>query len=817
MGEVYRARDSRLDRDVAVKVLAGAALEDPAFRSRFQQEARAVAALNHPNIVTVHDVGENYIVSELVEGVTLRAAGPQPLRRVLELIAQVADALGAAHAIGIVHRDVKPENIMVTRDGRVKILDFGIAKRTGAAGMDSQTQPGLVIGTAGYMSPEQVRGAALDARSDIFSLGLVLFEMLAGRRAFTGDSPAAVMAAVLREDPPALPPTVPPPVAFLVSRCLEKDSDQRFASARDLSVTLRAFGTGSQPLPVVAAPPAARRKWLWRAATLLLVVCAAALAGWWMRQAFPREPFSFRQVTFRRGFVSSGRLTADGKQIIHSAQWEAEPMDLFSTHLATPEARSLNLRGAHLFAISPREELAVALGARFEGDNGQSGTLAVAPLHGGTPRVLLDNVAGADWDPEGKALAVVHVVSGASRIEYPIGTVLYQAPGWLADLRFSPRGDRLAFSEHPWSGDDRGWIATVDLSRHVAKLSRLWESVEGLAWTADGKRVWYAASATGAANTVYETGLRGGERVVARFPGGLHLEDLDRDGRFLFARTDDDRAEMYVQTRGEARSRPLDWLGSSFPAFLSDDGRLLLFSQYGQAGGANYVTYLLKLDGTAPMRLGEGDASSLSPDGAWAMGIVNLLPQQVVLWPTGAGATRMLPDAGLTYQQNAVWLPGGQRLLVTANKPGQGGRLWILDLSGRPPTPVSPEGVSLEGNALSPDGQMAAARSSDGAPRLYPVAGGEARAIPSVSAADRFVRWLPDGLHVVVANRAGLPVRLFEVDIRTGDRKLWAEFQPADSTGITEITQVLADRDGATIVYGQNRKIRTLYLAEPGR
>ncbi len=814
MGEVYRATDKRLDRDVAIKALAPYALQDASSRARFEQEARAVAALNHPHIVGVYDVGDDYIVCELVEGTTLKAAGPQPLRRAMEIGAQVADALGAAHAHGIVHRDIKPENVMLTRDGSAKVLDFGIAKRTASAAASSQqTQAGFVVGTAAYMSPEQIRGEPVDHRTDVFSLGLVLYEMLAGKRAFNAGTTAEIMGAILRDEPPELPTTVPPPVRLLIQSCLEKDREQRFASARDLAVVLRALATGTQPVQTLPTPPPRKRRRLLTASLWMLSIAVAALAGlaahhWLLPSPLP----SFRQITFPRGLVSAARLNGDGRQIVYSAQWHANPIELFATNRNAPESRALGYRNAHLFSVSRNDELALGIDVRFSGDNSQFATLAVAPLLGGSPRVVSANVADADWDPDGKDLAIVRVSGGMHRLEYPMGNVLHQTAGWLGDLRFSPRGDWIAFSEHPMDGDDRGWIAVVDRAGKQVKISPDWESIEGLAWSGSGKEIWYAASESGSADSIYAVTPAGRQRVVARFAGGVHLEDVAADGSVLFARADEERSEMFLHTANEPRDRALDWLGSASPVKLSDDGKLLLFSQYGQAGAQNYIAYLWKLDEPAPVRLGVGDPAGMSPDAKSVLAVINDNPQRLVVLPAGLGSARPLPATGLFFQQNAVWMSDPEQVLIAANRPGGRRQLWALRLAGGPPQPVSPEGVFLEGDAVSPDGQSVVALGPDGLPRLYPIAGGEVRDIPGVTPADRFVRWRPDGRRVLLMNRGSLPVRLSDLDLASGERKRLDEFNPTDPTGITEVTQVLVDAAGATVIYGQNRRIRTLHL-----
>lgn len=289
MGEVYRARDPRLDRNVAIKVLPASLSSEAARLRRFEQEARAAAALNHPNILAVHDIGtldsSPYIVSELLEGETLRrrlASGPLPARKAVDYAIQIAHGLAAAHDKGIIHRDLKPENIFLTGDGRVKILDFGLAKLTergnaaGDATRTIQSGAGTVLGTVGYMAPEQVRGESADPRTDIFALGAVLYEMLSGQQAFRRDTAAETMTAVLREDPPELSdsgPPVAPGLELTVRRCLEKDPEQRYQSAKDLSFALAAL-SGSEAGGVVrsATKPRKMHFLLWVAIPLALVL-----------------------------------------------------------------------------------------------------------------------------------------------------------------------------------------------------------------------------------------------------------------------------------------------------------------------------------------------------------------------------------------------------------------------------------------------------------------------------------------------------------------------------------------------------------------
>ena len=462
MGEVYRARDTRLQRDVAIKVLPESFARDAERLRRFEQEARAVAALNHPNILAVHDIGAqdgtHYIVTELLDGRTLREqldelhGGALPARKTIDYTRQICDGLAAAHNRGIVHRDLKPDNIFCTREGRIKILDFGLAKQTPAASeaatltgdapISAQTQPGMVMGTVGYMSPEQVRGTPTDHRSDIFSLGAILYEMLSGRRAFRRDTTAETMTAILREEPPELTGTnaaLPPGLQRIVHRCLEKEPAQRFQSAADLGFALEALSgstgtaTGSAANSTIAAPaanpppPATITTKKWPLAITAALVLAALAAGWFARNATipPKSVTSFTQVTFRRGTVYSARLAADGNTVVYTAAWDGGTPELYVASKEAPESVPLNVKNGVLLAVSPSGELAILTAAHSLHHYEFEGTLSTMPMSGGAPRDILKNVTAADWSVDGQSLAVVHARrwEGSPRVPHRQGPV----------------------------------------------------------------------------------------------------------------------------------------------------------------------------------------------------------------------------------------------------------------------------------------------------------------------------------------------------------------------------------------------------------
>jgi Tol biopolymer transport system component len=620
MGDVYRARDARLGRDVAVKVLPhGFSVDEDRLR-RFEQEARAAGALNHPNILGIHDIGTHdgapYVVSELLDGETLRARigdSPLPQRKALDYATQIAKGLAAAHDRGIVHRDLKPDNLFVTRDGRVKILDFGLAKitepqagesetRLAAAG-PPQTSEGTTLGTVGYMSPEQVRGQNVDHRSDIFSFGVVLYEMLTGRRAFQGDSAVETMNAILKEDPKIAGnggPPLPPGLDRIVLHCLEKSPEERFQSARDVAFDIEAL-SGSSSQPAIKTVGKGRGSWLRPAAAgaLVTALAGAALFAAWRSSAPPPERAAFQPLTFRRGNITFARFAPDGRTVVYAARWEGAPLELFSAQPGIPESRTIGLQ-ADLQGVSQRGELAVLL-RKPNGDE----TLARMPIAGGAPREVLEQVQSADWGPDGDSLAVVHTVNGRDRIEFPIGRTLYEGQGRLTDVAVSPKGDHLAFAEHPVAGDSRGNVAVIDLKGTKTVVSAGWEDVVGVRWRPDGKEVWFSAASAGTDHAIFAATLSGTVRTVMSAPGSLEIQDLAADGRVLVGHGNR-RPAIMVRPSGAAEDTELTWLDYSALSDLSDDGRTILFSEQGVAGGAGYAVYLRGTDRSPPVRLGKG-------------------------------------------------------------------------------------------------------------------------------------------------------------------------------------------------------------------
>jgi len=819
MGEVYRARDSRLGREVAVKVLPPGFSVDTERLRRFEQEARAAGALNHPNILGVYDIGTHdgapYVVSELLEGETLRARigdSPLPQRKAVDYATQIAKGLAAAHERGIVHRDLKPDNLFVTRDGRVKILDFGLAKmgdsptgdsETGLASAVLQTSAGTTFGTVGYMSPEQVRGQKVDHRSDIFSFGVVLYEMLTGRRAFLGDSAVETMNAILKEDPKSAGnggPPLPPGLNRIVLHCLEKSPEERFQSARDIAFDIEALsGTSSQAMTAAAG---ARRSWLRPVAIALLAVAAGVALFVTGRSTAPTpQSPAFQPLTFRRGNITFARFAPDGRTLVYAASWEGAPLELYSTQPGSPESRAIGLK-ADLQGVSQRGEMAVLL-RKPDGEQ----VLARMPIGGGAPREVLEQVRSADWGPDGDSLAVVHTVDGRDRIEFPIGRTLYEAQGWLSDLAVSPKGDRLAFAEHPVATDTRGRVAVIDLQGKRTVISPGWEDIYGVHWTARSDEVWFSASREGTEHAIFAATLGGNVRTVVSVPGSLDVEDIAPDGRVLVAHGNR-RASIMVRAPGAAEESELTWMDFSWISDISDDGRKVLFSEQGVAGGPGYAVYLRGTDHTPAVRLGKGMPQYLSPDGRAALA-VDLTENRLVILPTGPGESRTVAPNGIKAYSFAAWFPDGKRLFFSGFEEGKASRVYIQDADGGTPRALTPEGVVVRSNTLSPDGKWVVAPVKN-VLTAFPTGAGNPQPVKGAAPEDTPIRWSGDG-RVLFVRQGRLPVRIFALDVTTGQRTLVHQIAPRNVVGVDAIGDIRLTPDGNSYAYVYIQNLYSLY------
>jgi Tol biopolymer transport system component len=847
MGEVYRARDARLDRIVAIKILPTSYSADAERLQRFVQEARAAAALNHPNILSIFDIGEErgapYIVSELLEGQTLRErirSGPLSSRKAIDYALQVARGLAAAHDRGIVHRDLKPENLFLTHDDRVKILDFGLAKltrpETGAGAeaptVQVNTEPGQIMGTVGYMSPEQVRGKAADHRSDIFSFGSILYEMISGQPAFRGETSADTMSAILKEEPAELSETarsVPPALERMVRHCLEKNPARRFQSAGDLAFDLETLTQTTSAQSAVAETGTAEttsekttaRKRVASRSQLFGLAGALGLAavmmgiGWWLGRGSAHAPLpEYQPITFRTGSIGNARFTPDGS-IVYSASWDGGKHELYMGRADDHGARELGVKDADLLSVSKSGELAVRLNGVSLGGYAQAGTLARIPLSGGTPREVLDNVQDADWGADGESMAVVRYMqeNGHWRLEFPIGKVLFDGINWISHPKISPDGKWVAFADHQnTAGDDEGSIAVIgsdgkdDGKEKI--LSSGWTTLQGVVWSPAGDEIWFTASNTGSAGNPRAVTLSGKMRTITNVPGGMWLQDV-RNGVALTV-THRRRIGIRGMPPNGKEERELGWFGWSILSDLTPDGRKVLFDEEGDGGGPNYTVFLRDTDGSPPVRIGEGVSLAISPDAKWVITQpAKGGPLSVV--PTGAGGARHLTHDNVSYQR-VQWLAGGKELLASGIEAGHGARDYVIEVSTGNSRPITPEGVG--GVVPSPDGRSTVVLGQDGKWGIWPLDGSGLRPIPGLDSNYRVNGWLPDGESVYAVSRRQREKigDVYRVNTGTGKMELWRTFGEGMTPGAVSPLGSYRSGEGNAYVYLYVQTLSQIYV-----
>jgi Tol biopolymer transport system component len=774
------------------------------------------------------EAGVQYLVTELLEGESLRAriaAGPLGTRRSTEYALLIAHGLGAAHDKGIIHRDLKPENIFVTRDGRVKILDFGLALQTSAAVAAAtaatltspvQTAAGQVMGTVGYMAPEQVRGLPVDHRSDIFAFGTVLYEMLSGTRAFARDTAAETMTAILKDEPPDLMATglqISPVLDRIVRRCVEKEPEQRFQSAKDLGFALENIsvhsGTAS---PVTATGGRSRRRFAFPAAAIAVAILLAPALGITWSRVNPVAPPVFNHLTFARGYVRTARFAPDGQTVVFGGMWNGNPMQLWFQRADSTDFSALPLPRADLLSVSTTGELAIALNRQFPQMNVPVGTLARVPLTGGAPREVLENVTDADWSPDGAGLAVAHQAGDRFRLEYPIGHILYENTGYISHIRFSHRGDRIAFMDHSYWGDDRGTVCVVDLKGNKQVLTREWNGQQGLAWSPSDDEIWFSASSDPSNNDLQLMAVtRSGRlRVIFRDPGRIVVHDIARDGRVLIS-TESERHDVMMGDTTTMKERDVTSFDVSWYHKLSNDGRWMLFTT-SAGGGVNYTVYARRDDGSPAVRLAEGNGQALSGDGKWAVAFLPAADNTLEIVPLGVGQTKLLKAEGLHYRR-AFWLPDDEHFLTVAFESGHDARTYLQSASGSERVALTPEGV--EAQIVSPDGRHFVARTQAGKYLLYDVNGGSApRELPGIARDEQIVQWLSSRDTLILSSQpAALRVVTSEFDIESGKKQPWKQFVPSDPIALMGLETFYLTPDGSRYILCDVRTFSSLFIA----
>ncbi|HEY6244524.1 MAG TPA: protein kinase [Pyrinomonadaceae bacterium] len=858
MGTVYLAHDARLGRKIALKLLPPQFTNDKDRLRRFQQEARAASALNHPNILTVYEIEQkadiHYIATEHVDGVTLRqllSNEQLQLDRILSIATQIASALQAAHAAGIVHRDIKPENVMIRSDGYIKVLDFGLAKLTENefAPMTSETNPGVVMGTPRYMSPEQARGLDVDLRTDIFSLGTVIYEMVTGKVPFEGETTSDIIAAIIKDEPEPMSLSVPElPSEFeeVVNKALAKDLRLRYSTIADFSSALQRFKdeihlnafvrtnsdgsllrsnasttprttpgfSSTDPHTEQKTQPVtqdSRKKWTAVIALGLLVVVGLIVIRTFNHLKIPataQHTQTSPPLTNRDGFISASRFAPDGKGIVYSAGFEGKPVELFYTDVAGAETRSAGIKSAALKSVSRSGKIAVLFDFELNWSDGYNGTLAVLPKEGGTPEVVGEGIDDAAFAPDGNTLAIVRSVFGEQQLEYPAGNVLYKSTGWMTYPRFSPKGDKIAFFEHPL-GDLSGSIAVFDLaSQKKTYLTTDWKFLKGLAWNPKNYEVWFGGSKVGKRLSINAVSLSGQLRMnLYEVPGiGARIDDISDDGKMLINQGTN-HSTMVVLDGKSANDldSPYAWTTS---ADLSADGKTVLYYEWGyEASDPSDVNkvFLRKINSSERIGLGPGKALALSPDGNWAL-VLQTSPQpQLVMLSTSLGEPKPLPNRGIKEFHYASFFPDGRQILFTGVEARKDAaiRSFVQDVDTGEVHPLTEEWTTAL--RVSPDGKSVITLQPDRTYYIQPLSGGEASPIPGLESGDEPIQWSNDSRAVYVIGPGEFTNKIFRVDLTNGNRREWKNIDPANKIGLVGLELnpggILITPDGKVCVY----------------
>lgn len=569
--------------------------------------------------------------------------------------------------------------------------------------------------------------------------------------------------------------------------------------------------SAKEPLPPTAARqrrPFAR--WVLVAASLALAFAAGREVAVVMESGHTSASPVHHRLTFRRGLVWRARFAPNGESVFYSATWQGEGNRLYSTRLGSPESRPLGYDDADILAVSTSGELAVALNVSHR--RGLTlGTLAVMPVDGAAPRPLLENVRAADWPREGGDLAVLHVLDGRDRVEYPIGNVIYEAPDPLiGDIRLSPRGDLVAFRE-------LDSIRVVDRAGRSRVLTQGWRGEAELAWSPDGDEIWFSATEAGYNPTTGAVTLDGKTRILA---WGLGIQDVAPNGDALFRRKALHNGITFVDTE-QGVERDLSWLDWAHTADISDDGRSILFTEAGEGGGLDLAAYFRATGGGPAVPLGNGRAAALSPDGLHAL-VVRFEGTRVEFRsvPTGAGQERALmesevvPETRARGEYGGRWLPDGRRLVLFSSQPGEGPRSYLVSLDDPAPRLITRQQVV--GKLVTPDGGWLLAQGRDGSGWLYALSGDQSRSVRGLEAEDTPVEWSGDGRHLFVRRDWGDDpnvVSIHRVELATGARTLVREYVP-DPIRVADMLPLAMTPDARFLAYTYGSGQSELFLVQ---
>lgn len=829
MGEVYRARDTRLGRDVAIKILAAEVATHKDRMSRFEQEARSASSLNHPNIITIYDIGSmdstSYIAMEWVDGKTLRELlkeGPLPARKVIQVAVQLADGLTKAHEAGIVHRDLKPENIMITKDGFAKILDFGLAKLIMPSGSEVSALPtsagtdaGTILGTVGYMSPEQAIGKAVDFRSDQFSLGAILYEMLIGKRAFEEKSTVETLAAIIKKDPEPIlstPVQVPAPLRWIIERCLEKNPEDRYASTRDLAHDLQSVrdhfsevASSSETAVPIQMPKRSLKKVLSIANIALLIVLGASTLYLLLNsKKVERSNVDYHRVTYQRGAIYSAQFAPDGQTIIYSAAFEGTDRDLYLTRTEGVESRPLGIPNSDVLSISPSGEMLVL---------NQRNTLAQVPLTGGSPRELDENISGACWAPDGRTMAIAKVSPDSkTTLEYPPGKILFKSFQRIDTIQFSADGDHIAFIEGMPQGSN-GNVKIVNTSgKLIASSSPLYP--DSLNWSAKGDEVWFStvADSVGGGYELYGVSLTGKQRLVSHFPSTFIIRDISTQGKLL-AEFSDYRGILMLGSNGNERE--LSWLDNSDIRDFSHDGKMLLIHERGDGSDVPGGTvYIRGVDGSAAVRLGSASPICFSPDNTLVLARNGL--SKILVVPVRAGAVRMFEYPQFKTIEDAGFLPDSKQFVLFASTNEEHIESFFQDVAGGKLKAARLKDVHFFGDAqnISPDGRLIIGKDSAGIAKVFRLDGGPPILFSGMEKNETPIQWSQNSDAIFVYDSSLLPAKVYKIEIADGHRTLFKEIMPPDRAGVARVRSIRISPDEKSYAYTYGRLLATLYLID---